>query len=195
MTATTDLPALLGELETAGALTETSLSLSDPEMPFERWEALAEMMGRLRSANCFWIGDLLNFGEGVYGERYAQGMEAFGLEYRTLTNYAYVCRNVARSRRSDRLSFAHHREVAPLDPAEQADWLTNAAEAGWSRSQLRDALRAIPAGGGEPAEPRGGGVTLEAAARGVWVAAQRNGVVYEVPIEPMTILGSLLTDE
>jgi hypothetical protein len=185
---------LIHELEKAGAITPTGLSLSDPNMPFEQWQALCRMLGGLRSATQWWIGDLLNFGEGAYGEKYAQAMDDFGLEYSTLTNYAYVARSVARRRRRVSLSFAHHRLVAALEPKEQSKWLKKAEEGDWTRQQMHDNMKAIAPGGDPdpapaPADPP---LTVGDAARAVWNQAQKNGGVYEVPAEPMLVLASTL---
>lgn len=186
--------ALVTELEKAGAITPTSLTLRDPNMPIEKFEALCAMMGQLKSSNSWWIGDLIVFGEGAFGERYAQAQEAFGLEYRTLVGYAYTARNVARRRRRAGLTFAHHREVAPKEPAEQSEWLTRAAEGGWTVQELRDNMRAIVAGDGGGSSEATGGETIDVreAARHVWLASQRNGSHYLVPVEPMMVLASAL---
>ena len=47
-------------------------------------------------------------------------------------------------RRRPTLSFAHHREVAALEPREQERWLAAAACEGWSLQELRAVLRAVP---------------------------------------------------
>jgi len=186
--------ALITELEQAGAITPTSLTLRDPNMDFDQFEAICRMMGQLRSSNSWWIGDLIVFGEGAYGERYPQAQEAFGLAYHTLTGYAYVSRNVARRRRRATLTFGHHKLVAPKEPAVQSKWLARAAEAGWTCEEMREAMRSIEPGGdnGSESETDGSGPTVKDAARRVWIAAQRDGDRYIVPAEPMQILASTL---
>lgn len=185
--------ALIAELEAAGTVTPTSLTLSDPNFDFDQFEALCRMMGQLRSANSWWIGDLILFGEGIYGHRYAQAEEAFGLTYDTLRGYAYVSRNVARRRRRANLTFGHHRLVAPLEPKEQSEWLSRAATAGWGREEMREAMRAIESDGSGGSGGDGGpGLTVKEAARHVWIASQRNGDNYLVPVEPMLVLASAL---
>lgn len=190
--------ALLHELEDAGVLTATSLNLADESMSYERWESLCRMFGSLRTRTSWWIGDLLNFGEGVYGERYAQGIEEFGLSYETLVKYAYVSRNVARRRRRTSLSFSHHALVAKLDPDEQERWLKLAASEGWSTRELGERVTAIESDGRAsiPSENGGGGgtptLTVGEAARQVWHAAQKDGDRYLVPLEPMELLAAKL---
>lgn len=64
-------------------------------------------------------------------------LEATGLEYQTLRNYAWVARSFAPGRRRERLSFGHHAEVAALAAVEQDLWLRRAEARGWSRNELR----------------------------------------------------------
>ncbi len=63
----------------------------------------------------------------------------------------WVCRefpNGDLSRRRDNLSFSHHLEVAGLEkPAEQDRWLDLAEGNGWTREELRAALREARRGG------------------------------------------------
>jgi hypothetical protein len=123
-------------------LSYTSLVVTDPELPFEAYAEVAVAAGRFKSATSWWIGDLLNFGEKLYGDRYVEAMEATGLAYETLTNYASVCRKVARSRRREGLRFGHHAEVSSLEPLDQELWLDAAVANAWTRAELRDRLRA-----------------------------------------------------
>lgn len=134
-----------------------SLSVLDPSLTMERYEELLRAAGRLKSASSFWIGDLILFGEARYGERYAQAINVTGLREGTLANYASVARQVAPSRRREALSFAHHEAVAKLEPADQDAWLGRAEDEGWTRDDLREAIRS--AGrlvAAPPAEPQAG---------------------------------------
>jgi len=138
----TPIASLVLELEQAGALTATSLTLTDPDLPYDTYEALAHFFGRVNRASLFWIGDLLLFGERVYGESYAQAAEATGLAPQSLMNTVSVCKQVPKTRRRPNLSLSMHQEVAPLEPAEQKEWLKRAETEGWTRGQLRGELRA-----------------------------------------------------
>lgn len=126
---------------------ETSLDLPRG-MTYDRWEELGHTLGRIHRASGWWIGDWLNFGERVYGHSYSQGMDATGLDYKTLANYAWVASRVESSRRRESLSFSHHAELAALEPPEQDRWLDAAAdgdgEKPWSRAELRRRLRDEP---------------------------------------------------
>ncbi|MCF2437128.1 LmbU family transcriptional regulator [Streptomyces thinghirensis] len=76
-----------------------------------------------------------------YADRYQTGVQAAGLDYQTLRNYAWVARHFEHWRRRETLSFGHHAEVASLPPAEADTWLDQAEQHGWSRNQLRLRLR------------------------------------------------------
>lgn len=134
---------LLADLEAAGAVTPTSLTLP-PDLPYDRYEALAAMFGMLHRTSAWLLGDLLNYGEKVYGETYAQAATVTGLSAHTLTNYASVCSHIPRSRRRATLPFSVHAEVAYLSPSEQEHWLKQAVEHRWTRQELRDARSSTP---------------------------------------------------
>lgn len=74
----------------------------------------------------WWVGDWLNYGERAYGEKYAQAMDVTGLEYDTLSSYRWVAAEIEPCLRKQKLSWSHHKEVAALEPAEQAEWLDRA---------------------------------------------------------------------
>ncbi|MEV7016031.1 LmbU family transcriptional regulator [Streptomyces sp. NPDC093991] len=68
-------------------------------------------------------------------------MQAAGLDYQTLRNYAWVARHFEHWRRRGTPSFGHRAEVASLSPAEADTWLGQAERHSWSRNQLRLRLR------------------------------------------------------
>ncbi|MFH8342783.1 LmbU family transcriptional regulator [Streptomyces sp. AM6-12] len=115
-----------------------------PENLSERsWERIGSNLRELTNSSAWWLADWLLFGEAAYGwRRYREAVERTGLDYQTLRNYAWVARRFERHRRRDGLSFAHHAEVARLPPPEQDQWLCEAERGGWSRNELRKAVRA-----------------------------------------------------
>lgn len=128
----------LAVLEEGGIITRVSLRLDDPDFPYEKWRELGRAFGAVKRTTSFLIGDWLNFGDRVYGDlTYNDASELTGLTPETLMNYASVCRKVARRRRREALSFAHHQAVASMEPQEQIEWLTRAEEQGWFRADLR----------------------------------------------------------
>ena len=56
-------------------------------------------------------------------------------------HYAWVAGRVEICTRVQILSWAHHREVAPLTSAKQKDWLAKAVANGWSVRELRAAIK------------------------------------------------------
>lgn len=111
--------------------------VADPEATFDDWKAFGKLLKNVEEARQWIIGDWINEGEKRWGEKYQQAMEETGYEYQTLRAYAYVCANVGLLIRNQQLTFAHHRVVAPLPPADQSYWLGLAAEKGWDDAELR----------------------------------------------------------
>jgi hypothetical protein len=110
-------------------------------LSFKRWQTLGRRIGGITNASSWWLGDWAAYGEGRYGEKYKHGTAVTGLDYQTLRNYAWVAGRFDLSRRRDRLSFAHHAELAALPEHEQDQWLDQAERRGWSRNELRTHLR------------------------------------------------------
>lgn len=133
---------LLQALEDAGAITPTALLITDPEMEYSQYEALCYFLGRLNRSCSWWVGDLLNYGDEVFGHYVYQAAEATGLAPQTLANRASVCRHIPPNRRRASLPFGVHAEVAYLEPIERDRWLDRAELDGWTRAILREEMRA-----------------------------------------------------
>lgn len=133
---------LLLSLEEAGCLTETALVLTDPQMEYDRYESIGTFLGAMKRRSSWWVGDWINFGEGVYGERFAQALAATGLNEQTLLHYSFVCGQIPASRRQATVPFGAHALVARMEPREQNHWLKMGARKGWGERELRDAIRA-----------------------------------------------------
>jgi hypothetical protein len=126
----------------AGQILTTRTGLRFPKnVSFDAWERAGLQISRIVDSFAWCIGDWLVYGQLRYPDRYRQAVEAVGLDYQTLRNYASVARRVDIGRRRWRLSFQHHSEVASLPDTDQEEWLTRAEEGGWSRNQLRQHLR------------------------------------------------------
>ena len=133
--------ALISELEQAGGLSTIGLHLTDPDLPYERFEALCVLLGRMHEAVRFAIGDAAIIAEKLYGEKGYQALELIGVSPAGMMEYVRVAQKVPRPTRRKDLSWSHHRAVAPLPPSEQKTWLRDASEARWSHAELRDRLR------------------------------------------------------
>ncbi|WP_231949535.1 LmbU family transcriptional regulator [Alloactinosynnema sp. L-07] len=110
-------------------------------LAFDRWERAGHQIFRIVDSSAWCLGDWLLYGQEQYADRYRQAVEAAGLDYQTLRNYAWVARKFELDRRRHGLSFQHHAEVAALPAQEQDQWLTRAEQARWSRNQLRNQIR------------------------------------------------------
>jgi len=132
---------LLIELEEGGALTPRVLTLP-PEVAYGTYESLGAFLGEFKSRVNFYLGDWLIFGEGTFGERWAQAAEATGLAEQTLLRIMAVCRGVPPSRRRDDVSWSVHAAVYTLPAREQRTWLARAAEHRWGYTELRKAMQA-----------------------------------------------------
>jgi len=129
-------------------LSEIGLKLTDPDLPYERFEDLCYMLGALHEAVRFAIGDAIIQGEALYGETAYQAFERFQLSEEAMKEYVRVAQRVPRSRRRKGLSWSHHRAVAALPPTDQREWLARAVDESLSHHQLRSSLR----NGSEPEE-------------------------------------------
>jgi hypothetical protein len=119
---------LLSSLEDAGWLSATALVI-DRELPYERAESLAALIGRVGSAARFWAGDILIYAERMYGERAAQLSEALNFSEHARQDAVRVSLAIPPNRRRPGLSWWHHRLCAArwLTP-EQRDHLLDRAE-------------------------------------------------------------------
>lgn len=119
---------------------------------FEDWEADGEKLFEMAHKVPFLMGDWLNAGEDRFGEMYAQAIDLTKLAYSTLAQYKWVCGAIPVKRRVAALSFGHHVAVAGLEPDKQDEMLKQALREGWSRKDLRKAVRALGAFSGGGAE-------------------------------------------
>lgn len=122
-----------------GDLSETGLVLPEG-LSFDEWETIGKKLQRVEKSVRWWIGDWLAYGERVYGETYAQAIEATGYSVGDLQNMVYVASGIEPSQRCENLSWSHHREVAALSPPEQTRWLDKAEAESWSTRELREQM-------------------------------------------------------
>lgn len=107
---------------------------------FEQWEEVGKFIKKSGQSVQFWLGDWLNYGEQVWGEKYSQALDETDYALGTLQNVSWVAGNIPSSRRHENLSFSHHQNVAQLDPSEQDVWLDRAEEEGWTVFEMRQAI-------------------------------------------------------
>lgn len=108
-------------------------------------DTLENLMHQIATAEkcCrFVLGDLMIAASKQYGEKYARWSDITGLDIQALRDIASTCRRVPiEMRQAGELSFAHHRQVAALPPAEQAEWLRRAADNGLSKARLAKSIK------------------------------------------------------
>jgi hypothetical protein len=188
---------LMLDLEAAGMVTPVGLTLTDPNLPYSKAEALAVFWGSVNRRCAWYIGDFLLYCEQVFGEEYPQIVAATGLTEQTCMHRMFVCKNVPLERRVPGLGFAVHALVARKPAHEQAYWLNEAAKHGWGYVHLRDAMAGVrreeqptlPIGGdGDLDDPEAdeGGVNIALlleAAQALIRDAQDEGEFVKVPVE------------
>lgn len=139
----------------------TPVGWSPPEdktLTFGEWEQTGQVITTLYNASKFARGDWLLYGEGEYGERFAQAIDATHLNSETLRAEAWVSGAVNPVLRKTDLSWSHHQTVSALSEEEQEYWLDLAAEEGIGANDLRERIRAkriAEAGGISAAEVHG----------------------------------------
>jgi hypothetical protein len=140
--------ALIGQLEIwktledAGFITAVALDLSTVEISVDEACSIARYFGTVKRRSSWYLGDLLLDSENRHGEYYAQVAHETGLASQTLLNLVWVAKHVPPSRRVPGLAHSVHAEVASLSPKEQKAWLAQAKRHAWSRSELREAMKA-----------------------------------------------------
>lgn len=126
-------------LAVLGPFTLTPTGLVAAGVPtFPQWKEAGTQIRRFEGAVAWWVGDWLNYGERRWGEKYEEAAAATGLENGTLRQCKWVAGAVDLSRRRDKLSFAHHQEIASLDPVAGDALLDEAEREGWNVKQLRE---------------------------------------------------------
>lgn len=125
----------------------TALDIRDG-IKFTEWLHLGNKLGSVEGSVAWWVGDWINYGiehntewEGKPKKVLAAKLLTH-LDPHSCANYAAVAASVAKSRRRDSLSFGHHDNVSNLPPNQQSKWLKKAEENGWSRADMRAAMRA-----------------------------------------------------
>jgi hypothetical protein len=119
-------------------LTKTGAEFAD-DLTFDECMKIGADLLQIPDSCPWWVGDYLNMVERKHGEKYAQLVSEKSAK--TLMNLASVASRFENSRRREILSFAHHAEVAYMEPAEQDILLAKAEENDWTRAQLREAKK------------------------------------------------------
>lgn len=105
------------------------------------WDELGRTLILLTKKSCFMLGDWINYGAKVHGEKYKEALEVTGIPPKTLRNYASVARRVVPTLREPSLGHEHHAAVAKLESQEQRYWLELAKEHKLTVLRLRKSIQ------------------------------------------------------
>jgi hypothetical protein len=112
----------------------------------DEWLGVGALLNKASDSVHWWIGDWLNYGMEHYNLTYEKAQElleknGFEYSYGTLRQDKYVANTIPLLERSNKLTWRHHYEVAPLAPDQQQYWLGYAAEHKLTIRELRAAIK------------------------------------------------------
>ena len=116
-------------------VSETGITFTG-DLAYDEWARLMETMQRLYTSFQFGLGDVLNYGEAKYGEKYSQALDSTNAAYQSLANYAWVSKAVPIENRVTGLSWTHHRVAASLNYDNQRRTLQLAASQNMTVQEL-----------------------------------------------------------
>jgi N6-adenosine-specific RNA methylase IME4 len=124
-------------------LTQTGLEVKG-RPTFENYEGVGDFIKRTHQASGWWLVDWIAYGEGRddWKEKLSQLIDAGTLSRRSVDQYRYIGKHVAKEDRRDDVPFAQHAEVASLPAPEQRKWLKRAADEELSAGEVRKGVRA-----------------------------------------------------
>lgn len=125
---------LIGDLRTVGLVLPLGID-------YDAWAKEGQILGGMRSASQWAIGDWLVYGEHSYGEKFTQAADATRLNPDSLQVYQWVSSRIPIEIRREDVSHAHHQALARLELEEIQKWLERVAKQGWSVQELRSRLR------------------------------------------------------
>jgi len=124
-----DITDILRE-HTTMAAGNVGITLSD-DIPLEEALRVLDYWTNFHEHVGFIIGDIINYGECRWGEKYTAAMEQTGRAKPTLKTYASVALRIPIEHRQPSLGFEHHREILKLgDRSDVATFVPALREAG-----------------------------------------------------------------
>lgn len=150
------------------------------------WAQAGVKLAEVVDSSSWCLGDWLVYGKRHFPDSYQRAINAAGLKYQTLRNYAWTARRFPLERRHHGLTFQHHAEVASLPEELQDRLLCEAENAAWTTKQLRIRVRNELAsdqssrGSACPANTAIPRIPVESSRLAGWQsAAQRVGIEFE----------------
>ena len=105
-------------------ISHLGFKVKEGAMPsYAQWAKAGRFVAAAGRSLGFVIGDWINSGQQLFGERYKKALVDTNFDYGTLRKYASVAKNVPLLLRNNNLPFEHHAAVAPLEESEQKRWL------------------------------------------------------------------------
>lgn len=118
---------------------------------FEEWSNIGSMLRLFEQGVQWLIGDWVCFGEGEWGDKTAQVIDAEQWSAETVRVYRWVASKVPLTRRVPGLDFSHHMAVAEMTPSQQTVWLQRAIKGSdgkrWSVAELKREIKRKELGG------------------------------------------------
>ena len=110
--------------------------------PLSNWQGPLQFGLWCQWASPWWIGDMINQGEDLFGEEFG---EVCGetLSTEMVSRYASVARRVPARNRRPALSWSAHAAVARLSHEQQRTMLLEAERQGWNSDQLRKQVQQL----------------------------------------------------
>ena len=110
--------------------------------PLKEWDGPLQFALWCQRASPWWIGDMINAGEDIYGEDFAEVCGGT-LSTEMVSRYASVARRVPAKNRRPNLSWSAHAAVARLPHDQQRRVLAEAERNGWNSDELRKKVQEI----------------------------------------------------
>jgi len=110
--------------------------------PIDDWQGPLQFALWCQRASPWWIGDMINAGEDMYGEEFG-AICGETLSTEMVSRYASVARRIPAQNRRPTLSWSAHAAVARLTHAQQRQFLAKAESKGWSSDELRKKVQAF----------------------------------------------------
>ena len=110
--------------------------------PLADWQGPLQFALWCQRASPWWIGDMINSGEDLFGEEFAEVCGGT-LSTEMVSRYASVARRVPPRNRRPNLSWSAHAAVARLPEPLQRRMLAQAEKHGWNSDDLRKKVREV----------------------------------------------------
>lgn len=113
---------------------------------FDEWKNIGGLLRLMEHGIQWLIGDWVNWGEGEWGDKTAQVIDAELFSESTIRVYRWTAARIPTENRVPALTFSHHMAVSSMVTTEQQRWLERATKNTWSVSELKKQIKIHAAG-------------------------------------------------